>query len=82
MRMVGHQKRMKPQKSMKTWQKNQYPEKWSSGIVNQTIGKNLGDSKKTAKTTAECKSDDIIKQKDIPTLFLQYRGQLSSRLNE
>ena len=58
-------------------------EEWSSGIVSQTNGENLGDSKKAAKkTTAECKSKDKIKQKDIPTLFLQQRGQLSIGLKE
>ena len=57
-------------------------EEWSSSIVNQTNGENLGDSKKAAKTTAECKSTDKIKQKDIPTLFLQQRCQLSIGLKE
>ena len=56
-------------------------EEWSSGIVNQTNGETLGDSKKPAKTTAECKSNDKIKQ-DIPTFFLKQRGQLSIGLKE
>ena len=57
-------------------------ENWSSGISNQTNGKTLGDSKKTAKTIAECKSNDKIKQKDIHSIFLQQRGQLGIRLKE
>ena len=57
-------------------------EEWSSGIVNQTNRENLGGFKKATKTTVECKSKDKIKQKDIPTLFLQQRGQLSIGLQE
>ena len=61
--------------------RNQYPENWSSGIFNKTVEKNLGEYKKTAKTLAEYKSNDNLKQ-DIPTLFLPYRGNLVLRLNE
>ena len=57
-------------------------ENWSSGIVNQKNGENLGDSKNAAKTTAECNSNDKIKQKDILTIFLQQRSQLSIGLKE
>ena len=57
-------------------------DEWSSGIANQTNGEILGDSKMAEKTTAEFKSNDKIKQKDIPTLFLQQRGQLSIGLKE
>ena len=62
--------------------KNQDSENWSSGIVNQTIEKNLDHSKNTAKTTAECMSNDKLKRKDIPFIFLPYRGQLSIRFKE
>ena len=42
----------------------------------------LGDYKKTAKKTAENKSNDKLTQRDISTFFLQYRGLLSITLKE
>ena len=43
------------------------------------IGKVLADSRKT---TAECKSNNKLKRKDIQTIFIQHRDQLSIRLKE
>ena len=61
------------------WRKNHCPENMSSGIVNQIIGKMLGDSKKTARTTKAFKPTVELKGKKIFSIFLVI---LSIRLTE
>ena len=51
------------------WRKNHCPENMSSGIVNQIIGKMLGDSKMTARTTKAFKPTVKLKDKKKFSIF-------------
>ena len=64
--------------------KNQYPEGWSSQLVNETLRKNLPQPKQLNKLVAQNTSKVSLKKKniEIPSLFLQYRGNHSLGLTE
>ena len=64
--------------------KNQYPESWSSKVVIEALQKILTKPKQLNKPVAQNTSNESSKKKnnEIPSLFLQYRGNLSLRLKE
>ena len=67
------------------WTKNQYPEEWSSKIVNQTLEKLMSGDKDQLRTTPKEHQKSNTRSYDKPTFFLQNRGNLTqnfaSKLN-
>ena len=55
----------------------QYPEEWSSKIVNQTLEKIISGGKDQLRTTPKEHQKSKTKSNDKPTIFLQYRGNLT-----
>ena len=65
------------EKNKTCWTKNQYPEEWSSEIVNQTLEKIIGEGKDQLRTKPKEHQRSKTKSIDKPTIFLQYRGNFS-----
>ena len=65
------------EKNKSCWTKNQYPKEWSSKIVNQTQKKIISVGKDQLRTTPKEHQKSKTKSIDKPTIFLQYRGNLS-----
>ena len=59
------------------WIKNQYPEHWSSKKVNQTLEKIISCGKDQLRTTPKEHQKSKTISCDRPTIFLQYRGNLT-----
>ena len=59
------------------WTKNQYPEEWSLKIVNQTLEKIISGGKDQVRTTPKEHQKSKTRSHDKPTIFLQYRGNLT-----
>ena len=59
------------------WTKNQYPEEWSSKIVNQTLEKIISGGKDQLRTKPKEHKKSKTKSIEKPTIFLQYRGKLT-----
>ena len=57
--------------------KIQYPEEWSSKIVNQTLEKIICGGRDQLRTTPKEHQKNKTKSIDKPTIFLQYRGNLT-----
>ena len=62
------------------WKKNQYPESWSSKVVNKILEKIITQPPKppAPKTLKQPRVEKV----DEPMFFLQYRGNLSRRLRK
>ena len=56
--------------------KNQYQEKWSSKILNQTLEKIINGGKDQLRTTLTEHQKNKTRSYDKPCFFLQYRGIL------
>ena len=65
------------EKNKTCWTKNQYPEEWSSKILNQTLEKIISGGKDQLRTTPKEHQKSKTKSFDKPTIFLQYRGNLT-----
>ena len=65
------------EKNKTCWTKNQYPEDWSSKIVNQTLEKIISGGKDKLRTTPKEHQKSKNRSYDKPTIFLQYRGNLT-----
>ena len=65
------------EKNKTCWTKNQYPEGWSSKIVNQTLEKIISGRKDQLRTTPKEHQKSKTKSIDKPTIFTQYRGNLT-----
>ena len=65
------------EKNKSCWTKNQYPEEWSSKIVNQTLEKIISGGKDQLRTTPKEHQKSKTNSNDKPTIFLQYRGNLT-----
>ena len=65
------------EKSKTCWTKNQYPEDWSSKIVNQTIEKTISGGNDQLRTTPKKHQKSKTRSYDKPNIFLQYRGNLT-----
>ena len=65
------------EKNKSCWTKNQYPEEWSSKIVNQTLEKIISGGKDQLRTTPKEHQKSKTKSNEKPTIFLQYRGNLT-----
>ena len=65
------------EKNKTCWTKNQYQEEWSSKIVNQTLEKIISGGKDQLRTTLKEHRKNKTKSIDKPTIFLQYRGNLT-----
>ena len=67
------------EKNKTCWNKNDYPEKWSSKIVNQTLEKIISGSKDQLRTRPTPKEHQKNKTRSYgkPTIFLKYRGNLT-----
>ena len=65
------------EKNKTCWTKNQYPEEWSSKIVNQTLEKIISGGKDQLRTTPKEHQKSKTRSYDKPTIFLQYRGNLT-----
>ena len=65
------------EKNKTCWTKNQYPEEWSSKVVNQTLEKIISGGKDQLRTTPKMYQKSKTKSIDKPTIFLQYRGNLT-----
>ena len=59
------------------WIKNQYPEEWSSKIVNPTLEKIMSGDKDRLRTTPKEHQKSKTRFHDKSTTFLQYRGNLT-----
>ena len=59
------------------WTKNQYPEELSSKIVNQTLENIISGGKDQLRTTPKERQKSETRSYDKPTIFLQYRGNLT-----
>ena len=59
------------------WTNNQYPEECSSKTVNQTLEKIISGGKDHLRTTRKEHQKSKTKSIDKPTVFLQYRGNLT-----
>ena len=59
------------EKNKTCWTKNQYPEDWSSKIVNQTLKKIIGGGKYQLRTTPKKHQKSKTRPYDKPTIFLQ-----------
>ena len=57
--------------------KNQYPEEWSSKIVNQTLEKIISGDKDQMITTTKENQKNKTRSYDKPTVFLKYRGNIT-----
>ena len=57
--------------------KNQYPEEWSSNIVNQILEKIISGGKDQLRTTPKEHQKSKTKSIDKRTIFLEYRGNLT-----
>ena len=70
------------EKDKHCWTKNQYPEDWSSIIVNQTLEKIISGGKDQLRTTPKKKHQKSkTRSYDKPTIFLQCRGNLPQNLS-
>ena len=65
------------EKNKTCWTKNQYPEDWSSKIVNHTLEKTISGGKDQLRTTPKEHQKSKTRSYDKPTIFLQYRGNLT-----
>ena len=65
------------EKNKTCWTKNQYPEVWSSKIVNQTPEKIISGGKDQLRTTPKKHQKSNTRSYDKPTIFLQYKGNLT-----
>ena len=65
------------EKNKTCWSKNQYPEECSSKIVNQTLEKIISGVKDLLRSTQNEHQKGKTKSIDKPTVFLQYRGNLT-----
>ena len=65
------------EKNKTCWTKNQYPEEGSSKIVNQTLEKIISGGKDQIRTTPKEQQKSKTESIDKPTVFLQYRGNLT-----
>ena len=68
------------EKNKTCWTKNQYPEDWSSKIVNQTLEKIISGGKDELRTTPKKHKKNKTRSYDKPTFFLQYRGNFVKTL--
>ena len=68
------------EKNKTCWTKNQYPEEWSSEIVKQTLEKIKSWGKDQLRTTPKERQKSKTRSYDKPTIFLQYRGNLTQNL--
>ena len=59
------------------WTKNQYPEDWSSKIVDQTLEKTISGGKDQLRKTPKKHQKSKTRSYDKPTIFLQNRGNLT-----
>ena len=59
------------------WNKNQYPEEWSSKIVNQTLEKIKNGDKDRLRTSPEEHQKNRTRSHNKPTIFQQYIGNLT-----
>ena len=59
------------------WTKNQYSEDWSSKIVNQTLEKIISGGKDQLRTKPKEHQKSKTRSYDAPTIFLQYRSNLT-----
>ena len=65
------------EKNKTCWTINQYPEEWSSKIVNQTLEKILSGGKDQLRATPKKHQKSKNKSVDKPTIFLQNRSNLT-----
>ena len=62
------------EKNKTCWTKYQYPEDWSSKIVNQTLEKIISGGKDQLRGTPKEHQKSKSRSYDKPTIFLQYKG--------
>ena len=65
------------EKNKTCWTKNQYPEEWSSKIVKQTLEKIINGDKDQLRTTPKKHQKSKTRSHDKPTVFVQYRCNLT-----
>ena len=74
------------EKNKTCWIKNKYSEAWSSKKVNQTLEKIISGGKDQLRTIPKEHQKSQTRSYDKPTIFLQYRGNLTqnfaSKLNK
>ena len=68
------------EKNKYCWTKSQYPEDWSSKIVNQTLEKIISGGKDQLRTTPKKHQQNKTRSYDKPTIFQQYRCNLPQNL--